>query len=438
MEMVRNFARFLYQNKILLVLILAFLLRFALFSFFIIPHKERCMSPDSYGYDSLAVNILEHRVFSTSQQSPFIPNLHRTPLYPLFLSIVYLPFRHSIVAAIFFQVIMGALIVLVTYKLGVKLFNETVALFAAFLLAIDPVSVIYSNYLLTETLFTLLLVLGLYFLISFFTEENIFSLVMSGFLLGLSALTRPISLYLPIALLLIFIYKYRGTIGRLIAKSVIFLIIFLIPVGFWIVRNYRITGTPIFCTIGDANMLHLKAAQVTADISGESVDKVEKRFMEQYPLDLINNPQEYKANVKLGRTIILNHPLTYAKLVPIGIAKILLGPGRASIYLLLGFDRIKQVDSLAKLFIIIIEFSILALIYLGFVCGVFFLIRDKNYFALAFIFLILFYFVVLPAGPEAYARYRVPVAPYISLLSGLGFYGIFSVFKKHPIKDGAN
>lgn len=57
----------------------------------------------------------------------------------------------------------------------------------------------------------------------------------------------------------------------------------------------------------------------------------------------------------------------------------------------------------------------------------FLLIRERNYFALAFIFLIIFYFLLLQAGPESYSRFRVPIVPYISLLSGLGIHGVLSV-----------
>lgn len=108
-----------------------------------------------------------------------------------------------------------------------------------------------------------------------------------------------------------------------------------------------------------------------ADISGESYETTHKKFEKQYPLDLINNPQEYKANAKLARIIILKHPFTYAKVAFRGFVWMLLGVSRAPTYQLLGFDRIERVDSFAKLLIVVIEFFILALIYLGCVYGVF-------------------------------------------------------------------
>lgn len=428
MKRLKELIRILYKSRISLVFILALLIRLTLFSFSVAFHQERALTPDSYGYDRLAINMLKHHRFSTSEHPPWIPQLARTPLYPLFLSCVYLLFGHNISVAILFQIILSVLVVLVTYALGIKLFNKNIAVWAAFIIAVDPISVIYSNYLLTESLFTLLLVLSSYFLIYSLNEGKIFHVITLGFLLGFSTLTRPTSLYFPIVLIFIFVYKYKLT-AKLVVRLVILLIAFLIPVGSWIGRNYTITETFLLSNIKDSALLYYNAAAVQAKISGKSYIEVRDEFQRQYPLDIINNPQEYKANVKLARAIILSHPFTSAYMTLKGIARTLFGPGVASCYQLLGFNKVTRVGNIAKLLIIILSSTILVLEYFGLLYGAFTLTKERNYFALIFILLPIIYFVIPPAI-FGYSRYKVPVVPYISLASGLGFHRIWYTIKE--------
>ena len=415
------------HSRIIIVLAAAFLLRLVVFASFIIPHEERCFTPDASEYDRLAVNILEHRVFSFSTPPSFTPNLSRTPGYPLFLAAVYLIFGHNVIVAIFFQIVIGGIAIFLTYRLGVMLFNETVALFAALFMATSPTLIIQGNFLLTEPLFTLLLLSGLYFLTSFFIEGRIFHLVMSGLLLSLSALTRPIALYFPLALIPLFAYKYRKSISRMTVVLLVFVIVFLLPVSGWVIRNYRITGTPMFCNIGDVNLLYYRAAGIMADVSGESFDATKQEFRQEYPLDLLNNPNEYEANIRLARNIILDHPFTFIKLTLKGFMKILIGPGRMGIYQILGMDQSEH--NQPKILTVIVVSFMMVLMYSGFVYGIFLAISDRDYFIPFLILPILLYFTVLPAGPEGSNRFLIPVMPYISLVAGLGISGFFLTLK---------
>ena len=66
----------------------------------VVPHPERAFQPDSFGYDQLAMNIIQYRVFSMSPEPPLVPDDFRTPVYPGLMALVYLLFGHHPLAII--------------------------------------------------------------------------------------------------------------------------------------------------------------------------------------------------------------------------------------------------------------------------------------------------------------------------------------------------
>lgn len=144
-------------------------------------------------------------------------------------------------------------------------------------MAFDLAVVQQSNRLLTETLFTFLVVafaLGLWRGLR--SGRFAFSAA-GGLLLGLGVLTRPIGLYLPFVLLPASWYlgrhlNRRQHLGVLIAFALSFLLI----VGAWVGRNYALTGVPIVSTIEGTDLLYWRAASALADSQG---------------LDFVRNPE---------------------------------------------------------------------------------------------------------------------------------------------------
>ena len=111
-----------------------------------------------------------------------------------------------------------------------------------YLAAIEPISIIYTSQLLTETLFTTLVTAGLYTLLQAQTSRK--KMILAAILYACATYTRPIGYYLPIVLLIPLIYT------RYPLKSLIlFMHIAMGLPGLWQVRNYSVANYTSFSAI---------------------------------------------------------------------------------------------------------------------------------------------------------------------------------------------
>ena len=79
-----------------------------------------------------------------------------------------------------------------TYWLASLVLPRPFALTAAALVALDPASVIFANQLLTESLFTLLLTLGVGLVVSSWKSGSAITASIGGLTLGMAVLVRPV------------------------------------------------------------------------------------------------------------------------------------------------------------------------------------------------------------------------------------------------------
>ena len=184
-----------------------------------------------------------------------IPTSFRAPLYPTFLAIIYFfsgtGFSRFFAARLVQAILLGAPLAPLTYFVSKKLFpplllgegrgvrSERSASIAAWIIACYPMLLVYPLGLGTENPFFLLLLTSFLFLLLSIKEPTTFHFLLSGFFLGLTALTR--SVILPFALaafcLLFFLHRKRALLSVLS---------FLLVITPWIVRNsllhHKLTG----------------------------------------------------------------------------------------------------------------------------------------------------------------------------------------------------
>ena len=236
------------------ILALALALRLALF-YTALGSPSRFFKPDSYGYDKMAMNILTYRTFSTLAGSPPKPDCIRTPVYPLFLSGIYSIFGHRPEIAVFLQILLSGLTLVLLYGIVTMLFaHPGAALAASLLYALEPASAILPNYILTETLFTFLVLLAFYFLIRWIKENKSGDAAISLVAMSLAALTRPIfTFYPPIVFIFLFlVFLGRGSKGRKNMRLVgIAVLCYTAIVGTWVLRNFLVTGEVTISTVAD-------------------------------------------------------------------------------------------------------------------------------------------------------------------------------------------
>ena len=173
----------------------------------------------------------------------FFPLFKRPPLYPLLLAKILWLFGEDPQAIATVQHALGLAIVALTFILGFLVAGTLGACVAGALSAVSGPLILTEHYLMSETLFSLALLLAV---VTFMLAEKAGSwrlAAASGCLLALAALTRPIAqLVLPLfAVWLLWRYWHdRQKALRLVTSMIMAFAILVMP---WMVRNAIVQGS---------------------------------------------------------------------------------------------------------------------------------------------------------------------------------------------------
>jgi 4-amino-4-deoxy-L-arabinose transferase-like glycosyltransferase len=116
----------------------------------------------------------------------------RAPFYPYFLGIVYAICGANLIAPRILQVILGALSCLLIYKIGTLVFDKKVGLVAAWIAVFYPLFIYFDNELLIPTLLVFLVLSGFYLIIRQREQNGAPKYWFStGLVWGVAAITRP-------------------------------------------------------------------------------------------------------------------------------------------------------------------------------------------------------------------------------------------------------
>ncbi len=158
---------------------------------------------DALKYYKLAYNLVENGVYSKGQSFPFTIETAITPGYPLFLAAI-MSLMPDVAAfykmTLLLQAVLSALTVFLVYFISCRCLPWFCTILGIFLIAISPHLIIYSGYVLTETLFTFLLVLGMFLYVVGVGKNNIAWQMSAGMVWGMASLTRPALFLFPVAL----------------------------------------------------------------------------------------------------------------------------------------------------------------------------------------------------------------------------------------------
>lgn len=155
---------------------------------------------DTASYDTVAWNLAQGAGFSLGEGTSAYPTAFVPPVVPWLTSIVYRFAGHQYFAALVLQCVLGALVPVLLSALAGLLFGSPVARVSAWLAAFDPLLVFFSGYLLTETTFTVTLLLALLATVHWVRTPRRGRSLGAGMLWGIAALTRPTALLLPLVL----------------------------------------------------------------------------------------------------------------------------------------------------------------------------------------------------------------------------------------------
>lgn len=137
---------------------------------------------------------------------------HGMPLYPYFLSIIYMLFGHSVFVAKLCQIIIGAATCVLIYFIGRKAFNKATGILAGLLFAFYGMSLFYEGLLVASALTLWINAAAMLLLITAPDSPGYKRWILAGAAVGLSALAMAGALlFLPLAALSAFLLlRQRG------------------------------------------------------------------------------------------------------------------------------------------------------------------------------------------------------------------------------------
>ncbi len=235
------------------------------------PRGMQFENVDARGYHWLAVNLLTQRTFSMNTEPPFRSDDIRAPLYPLFLASLDAGAGPDPRVVALMQAVLDCVTVAITFRLGQRLAGRPAGLIAALLYAFHPASWRFSNEVLTEILFGLLLTGSLWMFARYILAGRNRDALWCGLLSGASILCKPNVQFLPLVLLGILIHGlYTGRRewwqGAVIVTATIGLM--LLP---WMARNRLVFGRWFYTMTFEDNLAHVSAVATLAHARGESV-----------------------------------------------------------------------------------------------------------------------------------------------------------------------
>ncbi|MEE9339870.1 MAG: glycosyltransferase family 39 protein [Methylococcaceae bacterium] len=320
---------------ILLILVFSTFSKIFLFDTIYNQSPASIQQNDTARYETPALQLLAQGTLAVVPMAPQTTTLSTTPVYSLFIAGVYKVFGvQNHYALMVIQILLSTLSVFILFLIAYRLWGTRVALIAASFMAIAPLQILYSQLILSETLFTLLFITSLLAFTYLITSPHKFTWAfILGIFITLATMTRPISYYLVFCIILgIIIFKQRFTQSwsQLIIISLLILLPFLLVTHAWKVRNEKLTGVYALNNAMSETMLYWKAKGVIMIGSSLNNDEAQQEIVKRLPTNLRTPLEQATAETKLAKEIILGDLGSYLKLTINGLKGIILGPGLSS------------------------------------------------------------------------------------------------------------
>ena len=376
----------------------------------LLPQLKPDVDLDSYR--SLARNLAARKGFvAISEAGQELPNVARTPVYPLFLAGMIRLGGDRLGLFLAAQCLLGAATCGLTVLLAARWLPPRLAAMAGLLVAIDPNSVMRCSDLRTETLFTFLLAAGTCLLA--WRVEKAWAWLVCGLLWSVAALCRPIAVYLPVVVLGVLAVSRLAWRTRFVYLAV-FLAGFLPLLGLWAARNAVLTDQWFVSTIATHNLLMYRAAGVEAEKSSTNLEEMQRRFAAecgdvQFVSDRASFARSLECYRQTAMSVLRTARRRMIEQTTIGWGRVLFGPGTRSIDAMLREPRAA-----------IYWWPPLHVVGLALVSGLSFLGAMKLRSGGILLTVLVFYFVILTGGPESNSRFRVPITPMLAVLAMAG------------------
>jgi hypothetical protein len=203
---------------------------------------------DSVGWDSLGKSIAAGQGLITGWEA-------NRPFYGIFLALFYTWTNGSFVLAVLLNLVLTALTSTFVFRIGEAIFNKYVGLAAALAFCLNMLTRAYVLAVATETLGLCLLVATLYLLVIGVRDKRGWLLVGAGVCLGLSNITRPLTIFaFPAYLVCVLGFGWRTvSLRRGIVWMALLSLGLAVTLGPWLLRQRYVHGiTTISWNTADA------------------------------------------------------------------------------------------------------------------------------------------------------------------------------------------
>jgi 4-amino-4-deoxy-L-arabinose transferase-like glycosyltransferase len=183
--------------------------------------------------------------------------------YPAFLACFYATVGRELTFIGMVQALLSALTVVLTYVLAVEISRDRrIGWLAAIAIVLHVPTVLYSGLLLSETLFSFLIVLASYLLLRAVSKASLGLSGWAGLVLGIAGVVRP-PLLLALPLVPIFFFFALGrSAGRAAGYSAVVLAIALVPLAAHSWHNSRLVDRWVPTSTNGGLNFYLNLAEV--------------------------------------------------------------------------------------------------------------------------------------------------------------------------------
>lgn len=447
--MERIFALRINRNMLILsgIVLLALLVKLGFFFCFYHSEYGQITQQDSGTYLAPAKSLLAVGQYWAGTK--YSPMFMRTPGYPTFIAMIFFLFGHKLVAIILAQCVLASLMPLMAYAIAKRLFNSTVALFAAAMVALDYLLLSYSVMVLSDLLSAFLL--GLVFLVGVYlfsgAKQKLVLAFLLGLMLALVTLVRPMNYYLIIPVLIGAVSYFainRSSWGKIGLLTLLILLPSVILVGSWQLRNKMIFGTYTYSNIAGYNLFRKFAGNIIQKEhhlgEQQAIHYLEAKIKNFYQL---SRAEQNRQMVRVAFQVYREHPWDLLTQAAIGLPKLLFGPDTTFLRFFAGESQyqslskfktqlnhlqvlpvLKQASLYQKFLLAIIAafFCLMLMIIFFTVFGIYHLQQSfyKNKFAHLYLIGCLLYFIGLSSNAVSYGRFRVPFQLLLDLYASYG------------------
>tara|TARA_B100000401_G_scaffold437030_1_gene381718 strand:+ start:1704 stop:2885 length:1182 start_codon:yes stop_codon:yes gene_type:complete len=308
--------------------------------------------------------------------------------YNLFLTLLFL-LRLDLFSVVIAQIVLSGIAALCLFKIGEIVWNKSVGIFAMILFLFYPSIQIYNFYILTESLFVNLTIIGFFFLIYNYKLGSIF---LGVFILLLASFVRPFGIIIiPTAFIYLFILLIKFNKTKLILLFISISILAFVVTFFIIDFLVALLGVPELLLNGhiiwNYNILKPPYEVDQSSLNDFNTIKV-LSFIIEYPIYFIE--------------------VFYNKLYWF-------------------FLRARPFYSDIHYYFLLISSLIM---YIFFVFGFSLNSRRKEVIYLIIIYILGTTFSVLLTVVDWDARFSLPILPYIFLIASAGIYKLYLLFIK--------